>query len=190
LGDPTNGIPPAHHPTGETLWRNLRADFREAYQDTAAENEAVYLRLSKLCNIENRINEYTDHFKVLETEWSKLDKKPRNLLNIERRIDKCIKHLEVLRVEWSQIVKACSFCNKQGHRKKDCRKFKTLQEREGSSLPRRAETQTATVKETKEGEEVPLAYNPDSLMTHINKMKLEDRDSFLDCLLVNDTEDF
>jgi len=93
LGDPTNGIPPAHHPTGETLWRNLRADFREAYQDTAAENEAVYLRLSKLCNIENRINEYTDHFKVLETEWSKLDKKPRNLLNIERRIDKCIKHL-------------------------------------------------------------------------------------------------
>jgi len=47
-----------------------------------------------------------------------------------------------------------------------------------------------TVEETKEEEEVPLAYNPDSLITHINNIKIEDHDSFLDCLLVNDTEDF
>jgi len=140
--------------------------------------------------MENRINEYTDHFKVLETEWSRLDKKPQNLLKIERRIDKCIKHFEVLRVEWSQIVKACHFCNRPGHHKKDCRKFKALQEREESPLPQRAETQTATIEETKKEKEVPPAYDPDLLMVHINKMKLEGHDSFLNRLLVNDTEDF
>ena len=124
LGDPTNGIPPAHCPMGETLRKNLRADFREAYQDTAAENRAVYLQLRKLRNIENRIDEYTNHFKVLETKWSQLDKNPQNLLNIKRRIDKCIKHFEVLRVEWSRLVKACLFCNRQGHHKRDCRNSK------------------------------------------------------------------
>src|SRR6267142_581654 len=190
LGDPTNGIPPAHRPTGERLWRNLRADFREAYQDTAAEGRAVGLRLRKLRNIENRINEHTDHFKVLETEWSQLDKKPQNLLDIERRIDECIKHFKVLRIEWSRLVKTCLFCNKQGHNKGDCRKLKVLQERGGSPLPQKDEIQTTTIKETKEEKEVPPAYDPDSLMAQINEMKLEDRDSFLDRLLVNDTEDF
>jgi len=93
--------------------------------------------------------------------------------------------------------------------KKDCRKFKELHKlkelrrRIGGPLPRfkarwkresslqqRAGTQTVTVEETKEEKGVPPAYDPDLLMAHINKMKLEDRDSFLDRLLVNDTEDF
>jgi hypothetical protein len=47
------------------------------------------------------------------------------------------------------------------------------------------------VKEDKEeGNEIPPAYNPDSLMVHIKNMKIEDHDSFMDCLLVQDTEDF
>jgi len=48
----------------------------------------------------------------------------------------------------------------------------------------------ATVEEAKEEKEIPPAYNLDSLMVHINNMKIEDHDSFLDHLLVKDTEGF
>ena len=45
-------------------------------------------------------------------------------------------------------------------------------------------------KEEKETKEGPPAYNPESLMVHIKNMKIEDRDNFLDRLLVQDTEGF
>src|SRR6267142_4876422 len=64
LGDPANGIPPTHHPTDEALWNNFGADFRAAYQDTAAEENA-YAQLKDLYMIEDRIDEYITHFEVL-----------------------------------------------------------------------------------------------------------------------------
>ena len=74
--------------------------------------------------------------------------------------------------------------------KKDCHKFKALQEKGGSPLPQKAKARVATVEEAKEEKEIPPAYNPDSLMVHINNMKIEDCNSFLDHLLVKDTEGF
>ena len=54
-----------------------------------------------------------------------------------------------------------------------------------------AVTQVVTVEEDKEEEnEIPPAYDLDSLMVHIKNMKIEDCDNFMDCLLVQDTEDF
>ena len=81
--------------------------------------------------------------------------------------------------------------NNEGHIKKDCHKFKALQEKEGSIPPKKAKAQAVTVEEDKEeGNEIPPAYDPDSLMVHIKNMKIEDCDSFMDRLLVQDTEDF
>jgi hypothetical protein len=85
----------------------------------------------------------------------------------------------------------CFFCNNEGHIKKDCHKFKALQEKEGSIPPKKAKARAVTVEEDKEeGNEIPPAYDPDSLMVHIKNMKIEDCDSFMDRLLVQDTEDF
>jgi hypothetical protein len=44
--------------------------------------------------------------------------------------------------------------------------------------------------EKKEIKEGPPAYDPELLMVHIKNMKIEDRDNFLDRLLVQDTEGF
>src|SRR6266850_3426116 len=176
LGNPANRIPPSHHSTDEALWNNFGADFRAAYQGTAAEENAYA--------------------------WFK------NLHMIEDRINECIAHLEVLltraeRLRQDKDRLQCFFCNVKGHVKEDCCKLKECQRKGGGPLPQfkarwkresplqqEAGTQMTTVEETKEEEEVTLAYNPDSLITHINNMKIEDRDSFLDRLLVNDTEDF
>ena len=45
-GDPVTRIPPTHLSTDEALWKNFGADFRQAYQDTAAEENA-YADLKK-----------------------------------------------------------------------------------------------------------------------------------------------
>ena len=57
--------------------------------------------------------------------------------------------------------------------------------------PKKVKARVVTVEEDKEeGNEIPPAYDPDSLMVHIKNMKIEDRNSFMDRLLVQDTEDF
>jgi len=75
LGDPANGILPAHRPTDEALWNDFGADFRTAYQDTTAEENA-YAQLKDLYMIEDRIDEYIAHFEVLlvKAGWSHQDK--------------------------------------------------------------------------------------------------------------------
>src|SRR6266850_611567 len=75
LGDPANGILPTHCPTDEALWNSFGADFRVAYQDTAAEENA-YAQLKDLYMIEDRIDEYIAHFEVLlvKAGWSRQDK--------------------------------------------------------------------------------------------------------------------
>ena len=64
MGNPATGIPPTHLPTDEALWNNFRADFRQAYQDTAAEENA-YADLKNLCMTEDRIDKHIAHFEVL-----------------------------------------------------------------------------------------------------------------------------
>ena len=75
IGDPARGIPPTHLSNDEALWNNFRADFRQACQDTAAEENA-YADLKNLCMIEDRINEYIAHFEVLlvRAGWNRGDK--------------------------------------------------------------------------------------------------------------------
>src|SRR6266850_2239696 len=75
LGDPANGILPTHRPTNEALWNSFGADFKAAYQDTAAEENA-YAQLKDLYMIEDRIDEYIAHFEVLlvKAGWSCQDK--------------------------------------------------------------------------------------------------------------------
>jgi len=74
----------------------------------------------------------------------------------------------------------CFFCDNEGHMKKDCRKFKALQRREEVHSHRKLKP-SGHSRRTKE-EKNPTCYNPDSLMVHINNMKIEDRDNFLDPL--------
>ena len=83
----------------------------------------------------------------------------------------------------------CYFCNIEGHIKANCRKFLAAQER--GEVPQKAKARATTVEnDEEETKETPPAYDPDSLMVHIRKMKIEDRDSFLDRLLVQDNEGF
>ena len=63
-GNPVTRIPPTHLPTDEALWNDFGADFRQAYQDTAAEENA-YADLKNLHMTEDRIDEHIAHFKVL-----------------------------------------------------------------------------------------------------------------------------
>jgi hypothetical protein len=86
----------------------------------------------------------------------------------------------------------CYYCGIVGHVKSECRKFKADQKEGKDEPPQKAKVRATTVEEDKEEEakEVPPAYDPNSLMIHINKMKIEDRDDFLDRLLVRDTEGF
>jgi len=262
LGDPANGIPPTHRPTEEALWNNFRADFRAAYQDTVAEENA-YAQLKGLRMVEDRVDEYIAHFKVLLTRagWSRRDKGSIDIFfngltkAVQRKILSLYAILPVTIDEWQtaarQVVQRyrlmnvkigpwkpkeykpnpkwernkkgqyrkarnpdamdvdtadievsaaetskgrpkvwCFFYDNEGHMKKDCRKFKALQEKGGNPLPQKAKARVATVEEAKEEKEIPPAYNPDLLMVHINNMKIEDCDSFLDHLLVKDTEGF
>src|SRR6266850_6161323 len=194
LGNPANGNPPTHHSTDEALWNNFGADFRAAYQGTAAEENA-YAWFKNLHMIEDRINECIAHLEVLLTraEWSKRNKKGQyRKARDPDAMDVDTTDIEVSAAETSKgrPKMRCFFCDNEGHMKKDCHKFKALQKKGGSPLPQKAKARVATVEEAKEEKEIPPAYNPDSLMVHINNMKIEDCDSFLDQLLVKDTEGF
>jgi len=66
VGDPTTTppIPPTHLDIDERLWNAFRADFRSAFQDTAAEENA-YAALKVLTMKDDQIDEYIAHFEVL-----------------------------------------------------------------------------------------------------------------------------
>jgi hypothetical protein len=84
----------------------------------------------------------------------------------------------------------CYYCNRQGHMKRECPKLKD--EGKGKETPFKAKARVAKIEEEKEEprEETPPAYDPETLMAHIKKMKIEDRDDFLDWLLVQDNQGF
>ena len=262
IGDPTQGIPPTHADTDERLWNAFGADFRAAFQDTAAEENA-YAALKSLNMKDDQIDEYIAHFEVLlaKAGWQRHEKGSIDIFfngltkTVQRKILSLYAILPVTLDEWQaaarQVVQRyrlmdvkvgpykpretqrtfwragrnpkgqfkkshdpdamivdtteidvsatdtkkppviCYFCNNTGHIKSNCRKYKAAQEKE-KDKPLKTKVRATTVEEEgkKETDEVPPAYNPETLMAHIKSMKIEDRDSFLDRLLVQDTEGF
>src|SRR6267142_1513999 len=112
LGDPANGILPTHRPTNEALWNSFGADFKAAYQDTAAEENA-YAQLKDLYMIEDRIDEYIAHFEVLlvKAGWSCQDKGSINILfngltrTVQRKILSLYATLPVTLDEWQSVAR-------------------------------------------------------------------------------------
>ena len=205
IGDPARGIPATHLPNDEALWNNFGADFRWAYQDTAAEENA-YADLKNLHMIKDQIDEYIAHFEVLlvRAGWNRGDKGSIDIFfngltkPVQRKILSLYAILPVTLDKWQtaarQVVQRyrlmdikiwpwkprdpktnlksgwnqkgqfrktqdpdamdvdataidastakpkvrCFFCNNEGHIKKDCCKFKALQEKEGSTPPKKA----------------------------------------------------
>ena len=83
----------------------------------------------------------------------------------------------------------CYYCNNEGHMKKDCRKFKAAQQKgEDESLG--AETTATTFENNKtRGEARRASPDPDSLMVHINRLRIEDRWDFMEHLFGLETSD-
>src|SRR6266850_1431272 len=112
LGDPANGILPTHCPTNEALWNNFGVDFRAAYQDTAAEENA-YAQLKDLYMIEDRIDEYIAHFEVLlvKAGWSCQDKGSIDIFfngltrTVQRKILSLYTTLPVTLDEWQSAAR-------------------------------------------------------------------------------------
>ena len=259
IGDPVTGIPPTHLPTDKALWNNFGADFRQVYQDIAAE-ENTYADLKNLHMTEDRINKHITHFKVLlvKAGWNQGDKGSIDLFfngltnSVQRKILSLYAILPVtldewqsaarqvvqryrlmniklgpwkpreyepnLRVGWNQGRKisgqdhdpdamdidmtkinvnttqagepvTCYYCNNKGHIKKDCRKFKAAQEK-GEDEPPRTGTEVTTFGNNKtRGEARKALPDPDSLMVHINRLRIEDRYDFMEHLFGLETSD-
>jgi Retrotransposon gag protein len=64
VGDPAARIPPTYADTDARLWHAFRTDFINAFQDTAAEENA-YEALKSLTMKDDQIDEYIAHFEVL-----------------------------------------------------------------------------------------------------------------------------
>jgi hypothetical protein len=73
--------------------------------------------------------------------------------------------------------------------KKDCRKFKAAQEKGEDKSPR-ARTEATTIGSNKtRGEARKASPDPDLLMVHINRLRIEDRHDFMECLFGLETLD-
>ena len=75
MGDLTAEIPPTYADTDERLWHAFGTDFRNAFQDMAAEENA-YEALKSLIMKDNQIDEYIAHFEVLiaKAGWQRQEK--------------------------------------------------------------------------------------------------------------------
>ena len=259
LGDPVTGIPPTHLPTDEALWNDFGADFRQAYQDTAAEENA-YTDLKNLHMTEDRIDEHIAHFEVLlvKAGWNRSNKGSINLFfngltkSVQRKILSLYAILPITLDEWQsaarQVVQryrlmdiklgpwrpreyepnskvgwnqgrqvsgqgrnpdtmdidvteidvnaaqagkpvTCYYCNNEGHMKKDCCKFKAAQQK-GEDKSLGAGTTATTFKNNKaRGEARRASSDPDSLMVHINRLRIEDHWDFMEHLFGLETSD-
>ena len=83
----------------------------------------------------------------------------------------------------------CYYCNNEGHMKKDCHTFKAAQQKgEDESLG--AETTATTFENNKaRGEARRTSPDLDSLMVHINRLRIEDHWDFMECLFGLETSD-
>ena len=83
----------------------------------------------------------------------------------------------------------CYYCNNEGHMKKDCCKFKAAQQKgEDESLG--AGTTATTFKSNKaRGEARRTSPDPNSLMVHINRLRIEDHWDFMEHLFGLETSD-
>jgi hypothetical protein len=83
----------------------------------------------------------------------------------------------------------CYYCNNKGHMKKDCCKFEAAQQ-EGEDESLGAETTATTFENNRtRGEARRASPDPDSLMVHINRLRIEDRWDFMECLFGLETSD-
>ena len=83
----------------------------------------------------------------------------------------------------------CYYCNNKGHMKKDCHKFKAAQEK-GEDKSLRAGTKATTFGNNKtKGEARKASPDLNSLMVHINRLRIEDCYDFMECLFGLETSD-
>jgi Retrotransposon gag protein len=110
--DPMARIPPTHADTDERLWHAFGTDFRNAFQDTAAE-ENTYEALKSLTIKDNQIDEYITHFEVLipKAGWQQQEKGSINIFfngltkNIQRKILSIYAVLPVTLDEWQAAAR-------------------------------------------------------------------------------------
>ena len=114
VGDPTATppIPPTHLDTDEGLWNAFGADFRLAFQDTAAEENA-YAALKVLTMKDDQIDEYIAHFEVLlaKAGWQCHEKGSMDMFfngltkNVQRRILSVYSILPTTLDEWQSAAR-------------------------------------------------------------------------------------
>ena len=110
--DPIAGIPPTYADTGERLWHAFRADFRNTFQDTAAEENA-YAALKVLAMKDDQIGKYITHFKVLLAKawWQCHEKGSIDMFfngltkNVQRRILSVYSILPTTLDEWQSAAR-------------------------------------------------------------------------------------
>jgi Retrotransposon gag protein len=114
VGDPTAMPPisPTHLDTDERLWNAFGADFRSAFQDTAAEENA-YAALKVLTMKDDQIDEYIAHFEVLlvKARWQRHEKGSMDMFfngltkNVQRRILSVYSVLPTSLDEWQSAAR-------------------------------------------------------------------------------------
>jgi Retrotransposon gag protein len=114
VGDPTAmpPIPPTHLDIDERLWNAFGADFRSAFQDTAAEENA-YAALKVLTIKDDQINKYIAHFEVLlaKAGWQCHEKGSIDMFfngltkNVQRRILSVYSILPITLDEWQSAAR-------------------------------------------------------------------------------------
>ena len=83
----------------------------------------------------------------------------------------------------------CYYCNNEGHIKKDCHKFKAAQEK-GEDKSLKDGTKATTFGNNRTSREArETSSDPDSLMVHINRLRIEDHYDFMECLFGLETSD-
>jgi hypothetical protein len=83
----------------------------------------------------------------------------------------------------------CYYCNNEGHMKKDCHKFKATQEKGENESPGAGTTTTTFGNNKTRGEARRASPDPDSLMVHISRLRIEDHYDFMEHLFGLETSD-
>jgi hypothetical protein len=125
VGDPIAGIPPTYADTDERLWHAFGTDFRNAFQDIAAEENA-YEAPKSLTMKDDQIDEYIAHFEVLiaKAGWQQQEKGSIDLFfngltkNVQRKILSIYTVLPVTLDEWQaaarQVVTSLGAASRAG----------------------------------------------------------------------------
>ena len=83
----------------------------------------------------------------------------------------------------------CYYCNNEGYMKKDCCNFKAAQQKGEDKSLRAGTTATAFEDNRTRGEARRASPDPDSLIIHINRLRIEDHWDFMEHLFGLETSD-